>query len=331
MDTKPDSLTRRSGDLPSKGGDYERLSHRSQVVIKPHNLLEVHATDNLLVNVEDSDSSELTELEEEEIDLLLSEYEEDELALPPSEKLFDAAYEDDLFPATVLKMLADDVRHSKEVSLAECTIDNGRLRFRGKLWVSDYQDLCLQILRDNHDSTLAGHQGRAKTLELVQRHYYWPSIYKYIERYVQNCHVCSRSKPSRHAKQGFLCPLPVPDHRWKDLSMDFVVGLPDSEGYDAIWNVACRLTKMRHLIPCHSTIGAHGLAKLFVKHFFRLHGLPEFITSDRETQFVNRFWKRLCVCLGIASKLSTSYHPKTDGQTERLNAIMKQYLRMYIS
>ncbi len=84
--TKPDSLSKKSGDLPSKGGDDERLSHRSQVVIKPHNLLELHATDNLLVNIEDSDSSELTELEEEEIDLLLSEYEEDKLALPPSEK-----------------------------------------------------------------------------------------------------------------------------------------------------------------------------------------------------------------------------------------------------
>lgn len=88
---------------------------------------------------------------------------------------------------------------------------------------------------------------------------------------------------------------------------------------------------MRHFIPCHSTIGAHGLAKLFVKHVFRLHGLPESITSDRGTQFVNRFWKRLCACLGIASKLSTSYHPETDGQTERLNAVMEQYLRMYVS
>ncbi len=134
MGTKPDSLTRRSGDLPSKGGNDERLSHRSQVVIKPHNLLEVHASDNLLVNVKDSDSGELTELEKEEIDLLLSE---DKLALPLSKKLFDPAYKDDPFPAKVLKMLADDVRHSKEVSLAECTNDNGRLRFCRKLWVPD--------------------------------------------------------------------------------------------------------------------------------------------------------------------------------------------------
>lgn len=63
-----------------------------------------------------------------------------------------------------------------------------------------------------------------------------------------------------------------------------LVGLPDSEGYDAVWNVACRLTKMRHLIPCHSIITVHGLAKLFVLHVFRLHGLPQKITSDRGTE-----------------------------------------------
>lgn len=88
---------------------------------------------------------------------------------------------------------------------------------------------------------------------------------------------------------------------------------------------------MRHLIPCHSTLTAHGLAKLFVVHVFRLHGLPQTITSDRGTHFVNRFWKRLCARLGISAKLCTAYHPETDGQTERLNAVMEQYLQMYVS
>lgn len=88
-------------------------------------------------------------------------------------------------------MLADDVRQSKEASLAECSNDNGRLRFRGKLWVPNSQNLRLRILRDNHDSPLAGHPCRAKPLELIQRHYYWPSMHNYIERYVRNCHICS--------------------------------------------------------------------------------------------------------------------------------------------
>lgn len=145
---KPDSLTRRSRDRTSKGGADEWLSHQNQVVIKPHNLLEVHATDNPLVNVEDSDSSELTEVEEEEIDVLLSEQEEDELELPPSEELFDPIYEEDPFPAKVLQMLANDVRHS---SLAERSNDNGGLGFRGKFWIPDYQNLHLWILPDSHE------------------------------------------------------------------------------------------------------------------------------------------------------------------------------------
>lgn len=112
--------------------------------------------------MEDSDPSELTELEDEDIDMLLSEQEEDELELPPSEEFFDPACEEDPFPAKVLQMLVDDVRQSKEVSLAECSNDNGRLRFRGKLWVPNSQNLCLRILRDNHDSPLVGIQAEQK-------------------------------------------------------------------------------------------------------------------------------------------------------------------------
>lgn len=96
--------------------------------------------------MEDSDPSELTELEDEDIDMLLSKQEEDELKLPSSEELFDPAYEKDPFPAKVLQMLADDVRHSKEVSLSKCSNDNERLRFRGKLWVPNLQNLLLRIL-----------------------------------------------------------------------------------------------------------------------------------------------------------------------------------------
>lgn len=173
-----------------------------------HNLLEAHAL-NLDQNgptALDSDSSDLTELANEDLELLSMEDEDEDNQLIPSEEMFDPVYEADPFPAKIFQMLAENVRHSKEISLAECTNDNGRLRFRGKLWVPDYQDLMLR------DSPLAGHPGRAKTLELVKRHYYWPSMHKYVERYVRNCHVCSRSKPTRHGKQGPLCPLPVPEH-----------------------------------------------------------------------------------------------------------------------
>src|SRR5436305_10355508 len=99
--------------------------------------------------------------------------------------------------------------------------------------------------------------------------------------------------------------------------MNFVTGLPWSNGYNAVLNVVDRLTKMRHLIPCRDTVTAEQLADLYVRHVFRLHGLPTFIVSDRGPQFIAKFWRSLCEALKIEVKLSTSYHAPTDGQTER--------------
>jgi hypothetical protein len=115
--------------------------------------------------------------------------------------------------------------------------------------------------------------------------------------------------------------------------MDFVMALPKStdKEYDTIWVVVDQLTKARHLVPCHSTVDAKGLADLFVQHIFRLHGLPLTIVSDRELQFAAGFWERICNRLGINRRLSTGFHPQTDGQTERINAVMEQYLRAYVS
>jgi transposase InsO family protein len=113
--------------------------------------------------------------------------------------------------------------------------------------------------------------------------------------------------------------------------MDFVTGLPECEGYDAIWVVVDRLSKMRHFVPCHTTIDARGLAEIFLKEVVRLHGLPKTITSDRGPLCAAVFWKRICERLGINGRLSTEFHPQTDGLTERMNSSMEQYLRIYTS
>jgi len=113
--------------------------------------------------------------------------------------------------------------------------------------------------------------------------------------------------------------------------MDFVTGLPRSKDHDAIWVVVDRLTKQRHLVPCSTTVDARDLADLFLQHVFRLQGLPRTITSDQGPQFASAFWHRLCARLGIELRLSTAFHPQTDGQTERMNAVMEQYLRSYVN
>ena len=113
--------------------------------------------------------------------------------------------------------------------------------------------------------------------------------------------------------------------------MDFVTGLPLADGYDSICVIVDRFSKQRHLCPCNATIDAPGFAELFIKEVFRLHGLPRTVTSDRGPQFVAAFWKLLCKRLGITVQLSSPYHPQTDGQTERFNAVMEQYLRCYVN
>lgn len=299
---KPDALTRRSGDLPEEGD--ERLMQQQKALLKPHNLppqLQIFAN-----GLPDDDA-------------------------PTLDALFVEAYDADPFPAEVIHMLQQGERHSRKITLAECGMDGDRLTYRNRLYVPEYDPLRLRLIQQHHDTPAAGHPGRSKTLELLQRGYYWKNMRDSVMQYIRNCHICQRSRTSRHAPYGVLRPMPIPVHPWQDISMDFVTGLPWSEGFDAIWVVVDRLTKQRHLIPCTTNIDSAGLADLFIREVFRLHGLPDTIVSDRGPQFAAGFWKRLCARLGVQPKLSTPFHPQTDGQTERINATMEQYLRNYVT
>ena len=251
--------------------------------------------------------------------------------LPPFEPSLDAAYANDPLAREVIQALRNGDRQCRRLSLAECRESAGRLHYQGRLYIPADPALHLQVIRSRHDAPAAGHPRREKTFELLSREYYWPLMRKDVERYVANCHTCRRIKPRRHALHGTLFPLPVPDHPWRDISIDFVVGLPESEGYNAIWVVVDRLSKQRHFVPCSASIDAAGLANLFIRHVFRLHGLPDSITSDRGPQFASHFWTHLCHCLGIQPRLSTAFHPETDGQTERINAAMEEHLRAYVN
>ena len=93
--------------------------------------------------------------------------------------------------------------------------------------------------------------------------------------------------------------LEIPEQPWKDFSIDFVVGLPESEGFNAIWVVVDRLTKMRHLVVCMDKVDGGKLGEMFIKEVFRLNGIPDTIVSDRGPQFVSEFWKHICERLGM--------------------------------
>lgn len=113
--------------------------------------------------------------------------------------------------------------------------------------------------------------------------------------------------------------------------MDLVTGLPISDTYDAILVVVDHLTKMIQPIPCNTTTESEELAKLYLQHFWKLHGIPNSIVSDRGTQFTFNFWKHLCLKLKIKTRLYSPFHPATDGQTQHFNSIMKQNLSSFLS
>ncbi|MBW0586472.1 hypothetical protein O181_126187, partial [Austropuccinia psidii MF-1] len=154
---------------------------------------------------------------------------------------------------------------------------------------------------------------------------------QYIEDYVSSCQQCSRNKNIHHKKCGLLKTLPVPNGRLICLSMDFITQLPLSNSFDSILVIVDRFSKIAVFIPTMSSITSLDLAHLFIKNIFSKHGLPSSIVSDRGSLFVSSFWANLCQQLKISRDLSTAYHPETDGQTERVNQILEQYLWMYVS
>jgi len=125
-------------------------------------------------------------------------------------------------------------------------------------------------------------------------------------------------------------PNSIPERPWTHILADFITKLPLAQGYDSILVVVDRLTKIVHFIPTTEKTSVEGLARLFRDNVWKLHGLPESIISDRGPQFAAGLMRELNEMLGIKSKLSTAFHPQTDGQTERVNQELKQYLRMFI-
>ena len=225
-----------------------------------------------------------------------------------------------------------DIRNNITSISDDYTISkNDLLLYKQRIVVPDVPELKLSILESRHDSPLAGHFGQEKTYQLLSRDFYWPGMTKDVKDYVNRCYDCNRNKSSNHRKFGLLQPLPIPPLPWHSLSMDFISQLPMSNGYDSILVVVDRFSKMSLFLRTKTTCTSADLADLFVEHVFSKHGLPDNIVSDRGSLFVSSFWTSLCQHLKIKRNLSTAYHPESDGQTERVNQILEQYLRMFVN
>ena len=207
--------------------------------------------------------------------------------------------------------------------------DEGFLLIDNLIYVP--KSLRTKVMEIHHDSISAGHFGIKKTTELISRNFWWPKLITDVTSFIRSCDICCRNKISRHKPYGLLSPLSTPNKPWSNISMDFIVDLPKSRDLTCIMVVVDRLTKMAHFIPFRCLPTASIAADAFLTYIFRLHGLPESIISDRGSQFTSAFWSRLCSLYDIEHSLSTANHPQTDGQTERVNAILEQYLRCFIN
>ncbi|KAJ9513216.1 hypothetical protein QJQ45_029520 [Haematococcus lacustris] len=212
--------------------------------------------------------------------------------------------------------------------------DHGLWRRTGKgtVMVPNDPELREYILHEMHGAAYAGHVGITKTLERLSRVFYWDTMRVDVRHYVTTCDACQRDKSSTLKPGGLLNPLSIPDYRWESVSMDLITKLPSaSHGFDAICVFVDRLSKMVHFVPCKESMNAKGFARLFVDNVFKLHGLPKDMVSDRGPHFHNTFWHHVQKLLGMRGSLSSSYHPQSDGQTERYNRVLEEMLRHYIS
>uniref|UniRef100_A0A670JV70 Gypsy retrotransposon integrase-like protein 1 n=1 Tax=Podarcis muralis TaxID=64176 RepID=A0A670JV70_PODMU len=188
-----------------------------------------------------------------------------------------------------------------------------------------------RVLKQLHDTPTAGHFGQHKTMMLVTRQFWWPRVREDVREYVRGCDRCQRANGERKVPAGLLEPLPTPNKPWEVVSIDFMTDLPKSRGKTAVMVVVDLLTKMCHFIACSHAVTAEETARLFVEHIFRLHGAPLRVISDRGKQFTSRFWRKLMSLLQVEVSFSTARHPETNGQAERANSILQQYLRCYVS
>jgi transposase InsO family protein len=200
------------------------------------------------------------------------------------------------------------------------------MMFRGKVYVPEDRELRRRIVEQHHDTHIAGHPGHFKTLKLVARNYWWPQMSHYIGQYIKTCDLCCRTKLQHRRPTGELHLSETPNEPWDTISVDFIIELPCSNGYDAIMNVIDGVTKRAHFIAMHTTITAVGAARLFLREVWKHHGTPHVVISDRGPQFVADFTRELYRLIGIKLATSTAYHPQTDGQTERINQELEQFL-----
>ncbi len=213
-----------------------------------------------------------------------------------------------------------------DIKLKNCRNQNEILFHDSQLWVSFNELLQMNLIREVHDQSSIDHSEILRTMKIIKRNYYWSSMRKTIDQYIQNCYVCQRSKTSRNKSNELLHSLSILDQQWRDIAMNFIIDLSDSYDYNAILTVICRLSKERHYVSCitdDEDITVEKTAEMLMQWVYCTHDLSSFIVFDRDSQFTFILWKSLCKRLSISLRLFIIYHSQIDGQSERVNQNVK--------
>jgi hypothetical protein len=224
------------------------------------------------------------------------------------------------------------IHEKMEAGKANCfrRDDQGIIWFNNRIVVPKNEEIRQQILDEAHLSRYSIHPGSTKMYHDLKQHYWWTKMKIEIARYLARCDTCRCVKAIHMKTTGQLQSLPIPTWKWEDISMDFIVGLPrTTKGYDSIWVIVDRLTKIAHFLPVTVKYKVATYAELYIARILSLHGVPKTIVSDHGPQFVSKFWGELHKALDTKLLHSSAYHPQTSGQTERVNQILEDMLRAY--
>jgi hypothetical protein len=223
-----------------------------------------------------------------------------------------------------------DQKYQKgELNISKYQWQNGLLFYKGRIHLGTLTPFQQQVLHEMHSSPLGGHMGTHKTIARIKKEFYWSGLRRAVRKYVRECDICQRNKTENQHPTRLLQPLPIPAQIWTDISMDFVEGLPTSQGKNVIMVVVDRLSKYSHFTALTHPYTAGKVARLFLDNIFKLHGMPSSIVSDRDPVFMSRFWHEMFRLHGTQLALSSAYHPQTDGQTEIVNKALEGYLRSF--
>ncbi len=222
--------------------------------------------------------------------------------------------------------------------------------------------LLLAYLHD-HD----GHHGRDKVISSMQLRVWWQGMDADIRRYIASCPRCQQVRAPPGKEQGMAMPLEAPQYPWQWVTMDFLGPLPVAShtldttlepsssrkkksakesvdqrapgnstgkslrGHDMILVFVDRFSKMKHFVACKSTITAQQTVQLFEQNVVRLHGWPEYLTTDRGAVFTSKYWQNYFHRVGVKLRMTTAYHPQTDGQSEREIKTLQKVLSSYVN